>query len=232
FAEVKANGKIAMKFEGEDADDRLVGVGIASEADDILLATHNGRAIRFPVGDLRIFVGRASVGVRGVRLLRDDSVISMAVLRHQELSPELREAYLAEAAKRRRLMGEESAAATDAEAEAEEPAAPEPEGEGDEPAAGAPVALGEEQFGELAAREQMLLSVTEKGFGIRTSAYDYRTTGRGGQGVLNVAVSARRGKVVSVLLADKADEIILVTDGGMVIRTPVRDIRIVRRNKQ
>ncbi len=229
FAEVKANGKIAMKFEGEDADDRLVGVGVATAQDDVLLATRNGRAIRFPVADLRVFVGRESVGVRGIRLLGDDAVISMAILQHLGLTPGQREAYLAEVAKRRRAMGEESAEAT--VAESDEATVSEPESEGEEAVAGA-VTLSEEQFAELAAREQMLLSVTEKGFGMRTSAYDYRITGRGGQGVLNVAVSARRGKVISVLLAGKEDEIILVTDGGMVIRTPVRDIRIVRRNKQ
>jgi len=231
FAEVKANGKIAMKFEGEDADDRLVGVEIAEAGDDVLLATRNGKAIRFPVSDIRIFAGRSSVGVRGIRLLGDDAVISMAILRHEELSPELREAYLAEAGKRRRAMGEESAAAT--VAEADETAPGEADGESEEPAAEAGmVALSEEQFNQLAEREQMLLSITERGFGMRTSAYDYRITGRGGQGVRNVAVSERRGKVVSALLAGKRDEIILVTDSGMVIRTPVRDIRIVRRNKQ
>jgi DNA gyrase subunit A len=229
FAEVKANGKIAMKFEGEDADDRLIGVGIATEDSDVLLATRNGRAIRFAVDDVRVFTGRSSVGVRGIKLLRDDTVISMTVLRHVELTPEQREAYLAEAAKRRRATGEESAEAT--QAEAEDTAAPAEEENDAEAAAGA-VTLAEEQIADLAAREEMLLSITEKGFGMRSSAYDYRITGRGGQGVLNVAVSERRGHVVAVLPVGPKDEIILVTDRGMVIRTSVRDIRIVRRNKQ
>lgn len=229
FTDVKANGKIAMKFEGEDADDRLIAVAVAGANDDVLLATRNGRAIRFPVEDVRVFVGRASVGVRGIRLLGDDTLISMAILGHRELAPELREAYLAEAAKRRRQLGEESAEEASAEADDTVPADAESDGES-EPAGGA-IALSEEQFGELAANEQMLLGITEKGFGMRISAYDYRIAGRGGQGVFNVAVSERRGKVVAVLLVDPRDEIILVTDGGMVIRTPVRDIRIVRRNK-
>ena len=228
FADVKSNGKIAMKFEGEDADDRLIGVGIAGGGDDVMLATANGRAIRFPVDEVRVFVGRASVGVRGIKLLGEDTVISMVVLRHRELSPEIRESFLAEAAKRRRQMGEESAEANAAETDE----AGESEAEGEAENGAAAIALGEEQCAELADAEQMLLSVTEMGYGMRSSAYDYRITGRGGQGVLNVAVSARRGKVVSVLLVDPKDEIILVTDGGMVIRTPVRDIRIVRRNKQ
>jgi DNA gyrase subunit A len=230
FAEVKANGKIAMKFEGEDADDSLISVAVATAEDDILLATRNGRAIRFSVDEVRVFVGRESVGVRGIRLRSDDTVISMAVLRHQDLSPELREAYLGEASKRRRLMGEESAEAT--AAEGDDTAAAEQDAEGEEEAGATAVSLSEDQFNELAEREQMLLSVTENGFGMRTSAYDYRITGRGGQGVLNVAVSQRRGKVVAVLLVSKADQIILATDRGMVIRTSVRDIRIVRRNKQ
>jgi DNA gyrase subunit A len=201
---------------------------LAVASDDVLLATANGRAIRFPIDDVRIFVGRASVGVRGIRLLGDDTVISMAILGHQEMTPEVREAYLAEAAKRRRAMGEESAEAT--VAEGDDTAAIEPDSE-EEPAA-QEVAISEEQVDTLATHEQMLLSITENGFGMRTSAYDYRITGRGGQGVFNVAVSERRGKVVAVLLADKQDQIILATDGGMVIRTSVRDIRIVRRNKQ
>src|SRR6185437_3651783 len=152
----------------------------------------------------------------------------MVILGHQEMTPEVREAYLAEAGKRRRATGEESAEAT--VAEGDDTAAAEPDSE-EEPAA-PEVAISEEQVDLLAAHEQMLLSITENGFGMRTSAYDYRITGRGGQGVLNVAVSERRGKVVAVLLADKQDQIILATDGGMVIRTSVRDIRIVRRNKQ
>jgi DNA gyrase subunit A len=230
FAEVKANGKIAMKFEGEDADDSLIGVGVATRDDDILLATRNGRAIRFSVDDVRVFVGRDSVGVRGVKLRGDDTVVSMAVLRHQDLTPEVREAYLGEAAKRRRQMGEESAEAN--AAEGDDTAAAEQDAEGEEEVATGIVTLSEEQFEELAAREQMLLSVTENGFGMRTSAYDYRIAGRAGQGVLNVAVSRRRGKVVAVQLVDKQDQIILATDRGMVIRTSVRDIRIVRRNKQ
>jgi DNA gyrase subunit A len=229
FADVKSNGKIAMKFEGEDADDRLIGVGISSDTDDVLLATHNGRAIRFPVKDVRVFVGRGSVGVRGVRLKGDDTVVSMVILRHHELTPEIREAYLAEAAKRRKLMGQESAEAAPEEVEEVVPV----EADNDEPeaAAGSAVTLSEEQFAELAANEQILLSITENGFGMRSSAYDYRIIGRGGQGVLNVAVNARRGKVVSALLVDPDDEIILASDGGMVIRTPIHDIRVVRRNK-
>src|SRR5262249_26477513 len=108
FVDVRANGKIAMKFEGEDAGDRLIAVAPCSEANDVLLATRIGKAIRFPVDDVRVFAGRSSVGVRGIRLLGDDQVISMSILRHEEISPEVRDAYLKLAAERRRQAGEES----------------------------------------------------------------------------------------------------------------------------
>src|SRR5258708_2711341 len=154
FTDVRANGKIAMKFEGEDVDDRLIAVSVCSDNDDVLLSTHNGRSIRFPVNDVRVFAGRSSVGVRGVRLLADDRVISMTILRHEEIAPEIRDAYLSMAAKRRRALGEESEVAAE-----EEP--PEPENEG-EPKPEAEIALSEEKFEELAAREEFLLSITEK----------------------------------------------------------------------
>src|SRR5437762_10673727 len=107
FGDVRANGKIAMRFEGEDADDRLIAVATCSDADDVLLATRNGKAIRFPVDDVRVFAGRSSVGVRGIRLLGDDQVISMSILRHEEIAPDVRNAYLSLAAKKRRQMAEE-----------------------------------------------------------------------------------------------------------------------------
>ena len=118
FGDVRANGKIAMKFEGEDADDRLIAVATCTDANDVLLATRNGKSIRFPVDDVRVFSGRTSVGVRGIRLLGDDQVISMSILRHEEIAPEMRNAYLSLAAKRRRQMGEESEAAAEAPLEA------------------------------------------------------------------------------------------------------------------
>ena len=111
FGDVRANGKIAMKFEGEDADDRLIAVATCTDADDVLLATRNGKAIRFPVADVRVFAGRSSVGVRGIRLLGDDLVISMSILRHEEVAPDMRNAYLSWRATGAAQMGEESEAA-------------------------------------------------------------------------------------------------------------------------
>jgi DNA gyrase subunit A len=216
FVDIRANGKIAMKFEGEDADDRLIGVAPCSDANDVLLTTRNGKAIRFPVEDVRVFSGRSSVGVRGVRLLRDDRVISMSILRHEEINPETRDAYLKLANERRRQNGEDELGLEADDSENGNGAA------GDAP-------ISEEQFADLAAREEFLLSVTEKGYGVRSSAYGYRITGRGGQGITNMNLSLRRDAVVAVFPIGDKDQIMLVTDGGMVIRTSVEEVRIARR---
>jgi len=223
FGNVMANGKIAMKFEGEDADDRLIAVATCTEADDVLLASRNGKSIRFPVGDVRVFAGRSSVGVRGIRLLGDDQVISLSILRHEEIAPDERNAYLSLAARRRRQTDDES------ETVAEMPIEPE-EAEGEPP--GDEGSISEEAYGYLAQREEFVLSVTEKGFGVRSSAYDYRITGRGGQGIDNMDLSRRRDAIVAVFPVGHNDQVMLVTDGGMVIRCPVDDIRIARRRSQ
>jgi DNA gyrase subunit A len=212
-----------MKFEGEDADDRLIAVATCTDADDVLLATRNGKSIRFPVGDVRVFSGRSSVGVRGIRLLGDDLVISMSILRHEEVAPELRNSYLSLAARRRRQAGEESEAAAEI---AHEPGELNGENGGDEGA------ISEETYADLAEREQFVLSITEKGYGVRTSAYDYRITGRGGQGIDNMDLSRRQDAIVAVFPAGHNDQVMLVTDGGMVIRIPVDGIRIARRRSQ
>jgi DNA gyrase subunit A len=224
FGDVRANGKIAMKFEGDDADDRLIAVATCTDAHDVLLATRNGRAIRFPVGDVRVFVGRSSVGVRGIRLLGDDQVISMSILRHEEIAANIRDAYLSLAARRRREIGEDGEAAAE----------PSPEGEELEiETAVDESAISEEAYADLAQREECVLSVTERGFGVRTSAYDYRITGRGGQGIENMDLRRRDGDaVIAVFPVGANDQIMLVTDAGMVIRCPVHDIRIARRRSQ
>jgi len=221
FGDVRANGKIAMKFEGEDADDRLIAVATCTDADDVLLATRNGKAIRFQIRyeedgkGVRVFTGRSSVGVRGIKLLGDDQVISMSIVRHEGIAPDLRDAYLKLAGERRRVNGDED----------EGTEQPEPE-EGE---ASSEAAISEQQFADLAAREQFVLSVTEKGFGVRSSAYGYRITGRGGQGINNMDLTRRRDAIVAVFPVGQNDQIMLVTDAGMVIRCPVNDIRIVRR---
>jgi DNA gyrase subunit A len=158
--------------------------------------------------------------VRGIRLLGDDQVISMSILRHEEIAPEIRNAYLSLAARRRRQLGEESETAEEAPPEAEDE-------NGTQEAA-----ITEEIYTDLAAREEFVLSVTEKGYGVRTSAYDYRITGRGGQGIDNMDLSRRSDAIVAVFPAGHNDQVMLVTDGGMVIRCPVDGIRIARRRSQ
>jgi DNA gyrase subunit A len=230
FANVMANGKIAMKFEGEDADDTLIGVASCNDQQDVLLATRNGKCIRFPVTDVRVFTGRSSVGVRGIRLLVNeekilDEVMSMSILNHIEVDIAVRDAYLSEASKRRRQSGAESEAAIEtplADAAAGDEGSELPEGS-------EPGEIDEARFAELDASEEFLLSVTSKGFGVRTSAYRFRITGRGGQGVDNMNLGKRGDTVIAVFPVQHRDEIVLVTDLGQVIRCPVHDIRIAGR---
>jgi DNA gyrase subunit A len=220
FGNVMANGKMAMKFEGEAAGDRLIDVATCTATSDVLLATRLGKAIRFPVDDVRIFTGRSSVGVRGIKLGQGDGVISMTILRHEEVAPETRDAYMRLAGKRRRQMGAESDAAAAT-------AVVEPEGEVETVGT-----IDEAEFDALAKREEFLLSITEKGFGVRSSAYDYRITGRGGQGIENMDLSRRNDAIVAVFPVHHRDQVMLVSNAGTVIRLPVNDIRIARRRTQ
>jgi DNA gyrase subunit A len=215
FTRIQANGKIAMKLEEEDA--RLVSVQTCSEDDDVLLATAKGKCIRFAVPDIRIFSGRSSVGVRGIKLGKGDQFISMYILRHMCLSVEERDAYLRLAGARRRGENGENG-------EEGEPCAPEDVG----------VELDEARVAELEAAEQFLLSIADDGQGKRTSAYEYRVTGRGGQGLANMDLTRAKKtaevRVVAVFPVDASDELVLVTDGGQLIRCPVGGIRIAGRS--
>ena len=220
FTNVRANGKIAMKFEGDHAADRLIGVRTCTADDDVVLATRHGKCIRFPITQVRVFASRNSVGVRGIALAKDDQVISMSMLRHADVETAEREAYLKEAGTRRRL-----AANGEADGEAGGEAGAE---NADENA----VEITAERAAELAAAEQFLLAVTENGFGKRSSSYEYRITNRGGKGIINIETSARNGEVVAAFPVEDGDQIMLVTDGGQLIRSPVADIRIAGRNTQ
>jgi len=212
FVDVKANGKIAMKLE---KGDRLIGVLTCAEADDVLLAAADGQAIRFPVADVRVFSGRTSLGVRGIRLEKDDHVISMSILRHVEVETSERAAFLRMVRKRR--GGEEEAAGEPSE---------------DEAAADPGLMLSPERFTGLETQEEFILTVTAKGYGKRTSAYEYRLTGRGGSGIANIEMSDRNGHVVASFPIAHRDQIMLVTDRGQLIRCPVDDIRIAGRKTQ
>ncbi len=223
FAEVKANGKIAMKFEGEDEDDSLIGVATCSDQDDVLLATKGGRCIRFPVTDVRVFSGRSSVGVRGIRLLGDDAVMSMSILRHVEVTIADRDSYLSLSTKRRRAAGDE------AETIDEVPVQIDASGEEEEGSSGESTEIDDARYAELEAVEEFLLSVTARGYGVRSSAYRFRITGRGGQGIVNMDLSKRNDEVVAVFPIQQSDEIVLVSDQGQMIRMPIHDIRIAAR---
>lgn len=216
FATVNRAGKIAMKLEDGD---RMVGVALCTAEDDVMLTTALGRAIRFKADDVRVFKGRDSTGVRGVRLQDGDEVISMAVLGRVDATPEERAAYVKHAnAMRKALAG----------ADAEEDAAP-VEAEDDV----ADAVLSVERIAELGAAEQFILTVTETGFGKRSSAYEYRRTGRGGQGLTAHGLGGRAGtRLAASFPVEESDDLLMVTSGGQMIRTPMDQVRIVSRSSQ
>ncbi|GGZ39533.1 DNA gyrase subunit A [Asticcacaulis endophyticus] len=216
FVNVNRAGKIAMKLEEGDA---IVGVAICTEDQDVLLSTASGRSIRFAVDEVRVFAGRSSTGVRGVRLGADDSVISMAILRRVAATPAERTAYLKHAAAMRAAVtgeGEDVSVAV--------------EDDGDEAVDEA--SLTPERIAELGAAEEFILTIADTGFGKRTSSYDYRRTGRGGQGIVAIDLSKRGGKLVASFPVEDSDQLLLVTDGGQLTRTRVSQVRIASRNTQ
>ncbi|MBP5161211.1 MAG: DNA gyrase subunit A [Alphaproteobacteria bacterium] len=211
FYNVNANGKIAMKLE---EGDKLVGVEICHEDQDILLSSAAGKCVRCPVTDVRIFESRASTGVRGMKLAKGDKVISMSILEHVQASIEKRDAYLKMAIAKRREMGE-----ADAEDTAElETTTTE--------------TLSAEEFEAMEKAEQFILTVTNKGFGKRSSAYQYRITSRGTQGVTNIDTTKNNSLVIGSLPVNAEDNVMLVTNAGKIIRMRVADIRIVGRNSK
>ena len=227
FKNVRAAGLIAMKL---DEGDHLIGVATCREGDDVLLATRKGRCIRFRLLDdqVRVFAGRDSSGVRGIRLLNGDEVISLSVLRHVPASPEDRLAYLKQASARRRNNGDAEAETAAVDIQPADVSAGEAATESEENIA--EVTLSAERFAEMESAEEMLLTVTDMGFGKRTSAYEYRVTGRGGQGIGNITLAPRNGKtVVASFPVRQGDDIMMVTDAGRLIRVPVDQVRITGR---
>ncbi len=205
FVQVNRNGKIAMKLD--DEKDAILNVETCSEHDDVLLTTALGQCIRFPVTDVRVFAGRNSVGVRGISLADGDKVISMTILAHVEATPAERAAYIKwSRADDVELVGEDTTE----------------QGEGD---------LTEERALELQAVEQFVLTVSEKGYGKRSSSYDFRVSGRGGKGIraTDTAKVDEIGLLVATFPVEEEDQIMLVSDGGQLIRVPVNGIRIASR---
>jgi len=212
FADVRRSGIIAMKL---DEGDGIVDVQICTENDDVLLTSAGGQCIRFAVNDVRVFQGRTSMGVRGIALAEGDKVISLSILRHVEASADERMAYLKRAnAVRRGSTGEG-----------------EENGVDHEEADGA-IELGEQRYVVMSEAEQFVLTISEKGFGKRTSSYEYRTTGRGGKGIVAMAVTEKNGPLVASFPIEESDQIMLVTNGGQLIRCPVDGIRVAGRSTQ
>jgi DNA gyrase subunit A len=212
FVDVRRSGIIAMKL---DEDEAIVDVQICTEHDDVLLTAAGGQCIRFPVTDVRVFSGRTSMGVRGIALPKGDRLISLAILRHVEATSDERTAYL----KMRRAVAGDGAA--------EETAV-----EGDTEEASNAIQLSSERYVEMSAQEQVVLTVSVNGYGKRTSSFEYRTTGRGGKGIVAMSVNNRNGKLVASFPVEESDQIMLVTDKGQLIRCPVEDIRIAGRSTQ
>jgi DNA gyrase subunit A len=211
FVSVRQNGKIAMKL---DDGEGIVGVETCSDDEDVLLSTAHGQCIRFRVTDVRVFKGRDSMGVRGVSLAEGDCVISLSILRHLQADSTERQAYLR---MRRAMAGEEA----------------EPNGELEEENGGNGGArLSQERYIEMSAAEQFVLSISANGYGKRTSSFEYRVTGRGGKGIVAMTVNERNGQLVASFPVEHTDQIMLVTDRGQLIRTPVDDIRIAGRSTQ
>jgi DNA gyrase subunit A len=199
FEQINRAGKIAMKL---DEGDMIAGVEICTGADDVMLTTAQGQCIRFPVDDVRVFKGRDSTGVRGIRLEDGDHLISMSILRHVEASADERAAFLKMS---RAVAGEEADA----------------NGNGGDEEATAETTISPERYVEMGAAEQTILTVSSNGYGKRTSSYEYRITGRGGKGIVAMAVNERNGPLVASFPVENEDQIMLVTDGGQLIRCPV-----------
>jgi DNA gyrase subunit A len=224
FSDVRRSGIIAMKLDEGDA---IVDVQICIENDDVLLTSAAGQCIRFAVDDVRVFQGRTSMGVRGINLTDGDKLISLSILRHVEATADERAAYLkrANAVRRSGSDNGNGDGNGNGNGEAEE------NGADGEEAAGA-IELGQTRYAELSAAEQFVLTISEKGIGKRTSSYEYRTTGRGGKGIVAMAITEKNGRLVASFPVEESDQIMLVTDGGQLIRCPVDGIRIAGRSTQ
>jgi DNA gyrase subunit A len=207
FEQINRAGKIAMKL---DEGDHIVSVDLCTEKDNVLLTSAQGQCIRFEMTDIRVFQGRNSVGVRGIKLDEGDKVISMAILRSVDATSDERSAFIKMS---RAVAGEETEVGADDEANSD-------------------ASLSMERYAELGAAEQVILTISANGYGKRTSAYEYRITNRGGKGITAMVVNDRNGPLVASFPVEERDEIMLVTDGGQLIRTPINDIRKAGRNTQ
>ncbi|MGZ5924522.1 MAG: DNA gyrase C-terminal beta-propeller domain-containing protein, partial [Rhizomicrobium sp.] len=215
FASINRNGKIAMKLE---AGDGIVGVQVCTDQDDVLLTTKSGKCIRFALTDVRVFKGRESTGVRGIKLAAGDEVVSLTLLHHSDATTAEARAYLKQAsAARRAALGEEAGPAEELT---------------DEEEGGEEATLTPARYAQLGAREQFVLVASENGFGKRTSSYEYRVTGRGGSGIVAMAMSKKNSGVVASFPVEESDHLMLITNQGQTIRVPVASIRVAGRATQ
>ena len=211
FKRIQANGKIAMKLDNNNA---IVGVKLCSDEDDILLSTKHGKCIRTPVSKLRTTKSRSSVGVRGIRLTKDDKIISISVISHTDVSSAEAKAYLKMISKEKGMQEETESDDNDIDNSVSD------------------IEISKDRYDELKAREQFILTVTENGFGKRSSSYQFRVSNRGGSGIMCIATSDRNGDVLASFPVNNDDDIMLITKTGQLIRCPVKDVRVAGRNTQ
>jgi DNA gyrase subunit A len=215
FAQVNKNGKIAMKLAEGDG---IIGVATCTDADDFLLTTRGGKAIRFPVTDVRVFKGRDSTGVRGIKLANGDEVVSLALLYHSDATSAEARAYLKQASAARRAESGEAEAPIEAEEEAEESVEE--------------ATLTSERYAALGAREQFVLTMSQNGFGKRSSSYEYRVTGRGGSGIVAIGMGKKNSAVIASFPVEESDDLMLISDAGQTIRVAVSGISVQGRAAQ
>jgi DNA gyrase subunit A len=215
FVQVNKNGKIAMKLEPGDG---IVGVATCTDSEDFLLTTRGGKAIRFPVGDVRVFKGRDSTGVRGIKLTTGDEVVSLSLLYHSDATSAESRAYLKQASAARRAESGEAEVPVEAEEDMEE---------GVEEATITP-----ERYAALGAREQFVLTMSQTGFGKRTSSYEYRVTGRGGSGIVAIGMGKKNSAVIASFPVEESDDLMLISDAGQTIRVAVSGISVQGRAAQ
>jgi DNA gyrase subunit A len=224
FAQVNKNGKIAMKLE---EGDRIIGVATCTEAQDFLLTTRGGKAIRFPVSDVRVFKGRDSTGVRGIKLANlgkegGDEVVSLALLYHADATSAEARAYLKQASAARRAESGEAEAPVEDDLSSEDGAE-----DGVEEAT-----LTSERYAALGAREQFVMTLSQTGFGKRSSSYEYRVTGRGGSGIVAIGMGKKNSAVIASFPVEDSDDLMMISDGGQTIRVAVSGISIQGRAAQ
>lgn len=219
FTNVRSKGKIAMKLESGES---LVAVRMCTLDHDVLLATRNGKCIRFAIRDIREFSSRKSTGVRAIRLSADDEVIAVSILNHVEFSIEERNAYIKLSRQRRNIQLVDEAPESDLTNDDDIDSI-------DDTSSSSEIELTEQRYQELAAQEQMILTVSSLGYGKQTSAYEYRIFNRGGQGLVNIFLTSKTGFVAGNFVAEATDDVVLVTNDGQLIRFPVNQVRIAGR---